>query len=75
MNKKFKFIELPKNEVDLSKEELSYLLGGGNCITYTSCPEEYNNTCKYDNGNCSNTGACGGTFYCASHTCNGHIFS
>lgn len=75
MDKKFKFIELPKNEVDLSKEELGYLLGGGNCDPYRSCPDKYDNHCKYDNGPCSNTGACGGTFFCGDHSCLGHNFS
>lgn len=69
MEKKFNYIQLPKSEVVLTGEEQAYLLGGGNCNPYQSCPNEYNNTCDYDTKQCENKGSCGGTFYCASHTC------
>lgn len=75
MEKKFNFIQLPKSEVVLTGEEQSYLLGGGNCDPYTSCPKDHNNTCTFYSGHCSNTGSCGGQFYCASHTCVNYDFT
>lgn len=68
MEKKFNFIQLPKSEVVLTGEEQSYLLGGGNCMPYNSCPDAFNNTCTYGNGHCSGTGGCGGDFFCI-HSC------
>lgn len=74
MEKKFNFIQLPKSEVVLTGEEQSYLLGGGNCRPYESCPNAHNNTCTYDNGHCSNTGSCGGDFFCI-HSCTNYDFT
>lgn len=69
MEKKFYFIQLPKNEVVLTGKEQAYLLGGGNCSPYISCPKDYDNTCRYDTNQCESKGSCGGIFYCSSHTC------
>lgn len=64
--KKLKFIVPPKKDIHLDNEDLSILMGGDNCSTFTTCS---GSTSK---GTCAdwNNGACtgGGTMRCTPVT-------
>ncbi len=81
MNKKFKFIELPRPEITLTPEGESHILGGAICdFIYIQCVTNKDDTCpdtwdvsKDCNGNPI---GCEGGLYCGKHgveVCEEHI--
>ena len=66
--KKFKFIELPKEEV-LNDVELSLIEGASNCTDYSTCTEGGKSNCGiYDGGQCNSTGSCGPSLFCKNYS-------
>lgn len=65
---KFKFIELPKEEV-LSEMELSFIEGAANCTNYVVCigDGKQSNCGQYDDGQCSG-GGCSPGLFCSSYS-------
>lgn len=63
--KKFKFINLPKEEV-LSEAELSFMQGASNCTNYYTCRGDKDSECgSYNSGPCTD---CSPGLYCSNYT-------
>lgn len=79
MNKKFKFIELPRPEITLTPEGESHILGGDNCGKFIVCPENsgIKDQCKSFNSDmCEESPeGCEGLFHCGQFsTCGAYNF-
>ncbi len=65
-NQKFKFIELPNEELSMTDSQKGLLLGGDNCTShYSQCPDNpaYSFCKEHTNKPCD----CGGTLYCKGY--------
>lgn len=84
-DQKFKFIELPHPEIELSPDGSALLLGGIYCRdNYQFCASEKKSTCDLGDdlkgynfsGNCSGESAgCGSGIYCNQYDCTEYVCS
>lgn len=76
MDKKFKFIELPRPEITLPPEGEASLFGGEICYQYTQCINNKDITCEVwiDTSDCAgNPIGCEGGLFCEIHAlCNNY---
>lgn len=64
--KKINLIEAPKKEFNLDDDDMSFLLGGDNCQTFTQCGDSGKNICiSRDGANCNGNGGmkCGVNYF------------
>lgn len=62
--KKIKLIDSPKEEIKLDDNDMSFLLGGDNCISFTECGGTGKNICYERDGSlCSGSN----TMRCSTH--------